>query len=97
MVGKLGIIVRATVAAVALLLLTAAGSRAARPFTLTTAGIYPQLAVDRSGSANIVWTTLTGGTNTITYCEIPDHGTHCAISHTFATGNPLLQICNLMP
>ena len=90
MVGKLGIIVRATVAAVALLLLTAAGSRAARPITLTTAGIYPQLAVDRSGSANIVWTTLTGGTNTITYCEIPDHGTHCAISHTFATGNPLL-------
>jgi hypothetical protein len=68
-------------------LVVVAGAQAAQSVTLTRQGSDPQLAVDGAGDAHVVWSTqAASGTDSVTYCKLPDGGTTCAITHTFSTG-----------
>ena len=62
------------------LLLAAPAAPAATPFTVGS-GNHPDIAVDPSGSAHVVWDEHDGGAtgDTIGYCQVPKGGNACAL------------------
>lgn len=76
---------RIVLAAVATLALATAAS-AATPFTLTERGGHPQVAVDGSGTAHVVWNEDPGSVTTpyVThYCQVARGAGSCSASQTF--------------
>lgn len=58
--------------------LAAAAPAAARPFTLSTAGNKPSVAVDASGTAHVVWDAVAAdNTSTTYYCRVARNGAKC--------------------
>lgn len=56
-----------------------------KPFTVTTNGATPDIAVDEEGSAHIVWNEIapTGSADVLHYCKVLRRGSSCAIEQTF--------------
>jgi hypothetical protein len=58
--------------------LAAAGPAAARPFTLSTAGNKPSVAVDASGTAHAVWDSVAADNTSAThYCRVARNAAKC--------------------
>lgn len=58
--------------------LAAAAPAAARPFTVSTAGNSPSVAVDAAGTAHVAWDTLGADeTSTTHYCRVARNGAKC--------------------
>ena len=58
--------------------LAAAAPAAAKPFTLSTAGNKPSVAVDASGTAHVVWDAVdAANTSTTHYCRVARNGSAC--------------------
>lgn len=61
-----------------LVMLAVAAPASARPFTLSTAGNKPSVAVDTSGTAHAVWDAVAAdNTSTTHYCRVARNGAAC--------------------
>ncbi len=68
-----------TLAAVATLALALAAPAAAAPFQLSPTGADPDVAVDGSGTAHVVWNQpSTEGSDATVYCQLPRGATTCS-------------------
>lgn len=55
------------------------------PFTLTTNGATPDIAVDEEGAAHVVWNEVapTGSADVLHYCKVPRGSRRCTVEHAF--------------
>src|SRR3954449_5929612 len=76
---------RSLAGAMIALVLLCADARAGTPFTVGT-GAHPDLAMDASGLAHVVWRERVDANNyAIRYCQIPAGATACANAQTLGS------------